>query len=542
MMVIGIAANFGSILPSLQTSLSGDPDKAALALWHIWWPQFGFWKPDALAITAYSGAPFLSNHLGYMPIFQSMVFGLLAKTSGSPVLSLNLVLLASQIATHYMLHRFLEYKTRSTYIALFAATAVVLSPWYSGRISASDVISAGLWLLPAALLLWDAWLERQGVLQAGLLGGILYVATLSGIQNMAWILALWLPYAVWSLPQVRADPSFADDRKLFSARDQLALIGFAFVILLLIYPGPNIMRSLQGGEPAYASPTSPTPEHSLVGTLLRTAPIIWMLAAAKLTFSTVSRSSKPWLVLGSICIVFALDILPEPLQMVTGALRIPFLPLYGFESFFGPAIVALAVFGSLNWGAKRRTAIDKRMSWLAGTAALLVIITLSFAARQRDKTFQQVSASTAKFYSGISHEPEDYLLLNFPFGLSNVQDENSLGEHAHLAQYAAWHRKRTLSGVAHYYEPAVFDSFAAMTFLFPEFDDLQEMENAAQALASAVNTWRIGYVVVHSELVATDVVQSIDEMADLTGALCPGIRRHNLISYRAKWHPYGCPN
>ena len=79
---------------------------------------------------------------------------------------------------------------------------------------------------------------------------------------------------------------------------------------------------------------------------------------------------------------------------------------------------------------------------------------------------------------------------------------------------------------------------AADFLLLPESN--AELEASAAALADAVRSWRIGYVVVWPQLLDQDELERIEEMLDTSAVLCPAAEQDNVLLYRARWHPDGC--
>jgi hypothetical protein len=534
--LLSVLLNFDGLLLRLGTHLGGSPDSAALALWHLWWPQYGVWQSDPLIINAYSGAPYLVNHLRYMPILQSWLFAPL-RVIGGPVLAFNLILLLSQVATQVTLFSFFRTKAVPGLAAGVGATAFVLSPWYVATITHADLIVAGLWTLPVALLAWDAWLRRPtwgrtvGVVVA------LYAAVLCGVQHVAWIVGLWLPYAILTGRAVwRAG---ADDERLIALREQLSLMILLGLIPALVYPLPTIVRALQGGEPAFANAVIPPPPSltSFVGPLRRSGPLIWLFGVVALLFAQPARKVVCWAILGGLYLLVAVGLLPEPLRMIAGALAMPYQPLYDREVFFGLALIVLLIFGLLAWRDVWERVGGTVWVWVAGAAALALI---AAAAPSTFNPLERHPVQAPAIYDQIAAEPEDYLLLAYPFGLLNTQDGEALGENAALSQYAVWHHKRTLGGIAPHYEPTVHDRFREVPFLFPEALEPGDYADAADALGVAVREWRVGYVVVYPDLLAADALDTIAVLAQESDALCPATVQDGLVIYRARWHPAGC--
>jgi hypothetical protein len=157
------------------------------------------------------------------------------------------------------------------------------------------------------------------------------------------------------------------------------------------------------------------------------------------------------------------------------------------------------------------------------------------------RSLNNTSIPAYSFYSTVANEPEDYYLLTYPNGLLSTLTREHTGDAAYLFQYAVWHHKRSLGGVAPYYDPIIVSNLSSMDFLYLENGAPANMASAASEMSMAVREWRIGYVVIHPEQLPLETIQSIKELLGKTGALCPPVARDGLIVYRALWHPYGCP-
>jgi len=544
-LLVGLAASAAPLLPHLAARLPGDPVQAAAALWHLWWPLFGLTSSDALSfglpLTLYQGGPWLSNHLVTLPVLASIPFTLLRAISGNAVLSFNLTLLLGQVAAQGTLYGYLRARKAAAPLAALGSLAFALSPWMIDGLGAPDILRSGLWALPLALWLWDRLIDAPSPARAVFAGAAAWLALPAGLENTAWLWGLWLPYAVvtgWQA--LHAQP--VDQRG--ALRDALLIAAGAFTLLALIYPAHALVRALQGAEPPFASANPDllvqTPARSFLISLLRSAPAIWAAALAGLLLAREGDAlrGRGWLALGAVNLLFAFGLLPAPARMFSGMLALPWLPTHSSLAYFGTAAFALLVFAVENL-APRWEGLSARWRWIAGGAALLLI---GAGAAIGLRGFTTHPVSVPAFYTEIAAEPEDYFLLEVPFGLANTQDGGLTGsaEGAALVRYAAWHGKRTLSGAAYYFTPDQHARLAGLAWLFPQALGEDGIQAAAPDLAEAVNTWRFGYVIVHPDLLDAQALQAIDALAEHSEALCPAQHRDGLIIYRALWQPGGC--
>ncbi|MBN1123032.1 MAG: hypothetical protein JXJ17_18290 [Anaerolineae bacterium] len=524
----GIAINFDGLLLHLNTALPGTPGEGALWLTHTWWPGFSLTVPDGLSIHSYIGAPFLNNHLLAMPLLQAMVFALL-QPIGGPVLAFNLVLIALQIGTQLAFTAYLQSKRLPPVVALIGAAAFVISPWYSTTIGQANIVGAAIGAIPLALLAWDRWLDNRSTWRAILVILSIWGAVLCGVQYLVLLLIVWLPYAIWHSRDI-AEANRKD------ARRQMAIMALTMIALLAIYPLPNIVRTLQGFERAYSPAFNNVISRSVPMWIIRTGPLIVLAAVAGIVLSREVRNQVFWTVVGGSALIMGLGLLPDPLHIVLRGIGVAYTPLADQWMLIGGALIALLMIGCTAAGKWWSETESVRWKWIAGITAVVLIFGTNLPGLRSMPT-QPVEATG--FYREIAGEPEDYIVLEYPFGAWSASDGERLGDDASLMLNAVWHHKRTLSIAAPYIEEDVFEQLERDHFLNPiQIGD--QMDRASDQLARAVNERRIGYVVVHPELVSTGNRVMIDELAAQSGALCAPFEQDGLIIYRARWHPAGC--
>lgn len=530
LVIAGLVGNFDSLLLHMNRSLPGTPDEGALALLDVWWPVHSLHLPDRLAVHSFVGAPHLSNHLLGMPILQSAVYHGLVGIIG-PLLALNLILIASQAATHVLSYFFLSSKEIPVPLAMAGATALAVSPWYSAAAGSANVIAASLWTLPLLLIVWDSWLNKPTTLRAASALAALVAGVLAGVQHLTWMLVLLVPYVAWRLWQ-RQD---AHEEERSRARRQLMPVGLGVALLMFIYPLPNILQSLQGGEIPYVAELAAPQVRSTLGWLLRASPVIFTLGVVALLSSPVNGERWVWLAAGVVGTLVGLGLAPDPLMFMAGGLGLPRLPLADQFFYFGIALFAIVTLAGLL-ASERRWLEDIRRAW-AAAGAVLVVCLISNPALVRQVPRHTVEVPDV--YREIALEPEDYILLQYPFGLWSASNDQRVGEGTYLARYAIWHGKRPAGGPVPFFEPRLLAWAAEASYLSPANMN-RDPAQAAQDLARVVDEGRVGYAVVHTDLLDPMTLAIIRRTAEDSGALCPAYVRGNLIVYRARWHPEGC--
>lgn len=528
-MVFLTGITFDRLVLSLRDALPGDPDTSAYSIWHVWWPIFSFNVPDGLTIHAYSGAPYTANHLRYSPILQSFVFSVLARAA-TPIIGLNLLLLGSFAATWLGMVWYFLSKQIPLWLGIAGASAFVLTGWYYDVLTQADIILASIWLMPLAFLSFDHWLRHQSYWRLLVVIVVLYASVMSGVQHLAWIAGLWLPYVLIHLRAVFQNT----DADLSNLQRQIIVMGVIGAILLFVYPMPSFVRAMQGYAPAFTPAADPPESSSLTRFIFDVSPAVWLFAGAAIFFTRPTKHSYFWLVMAILSLLWASGFILDPVRLLAAALRLESSTLYSQTIYFGVSTFAFIMFMMVSWSDPlfKRPVITR----IALGGALLVIVALAPALRRE---FPIHNVQLEPVYTMMASEPEDYLLVEYPFGLESVLDGRTLGTGSALTGSAVWHHKRTLSGVAPFYSNSIFADFEAMQFLFPEALEDDQIPAAAEELAVAVEQWRIGYVIVHPDLVGSDM-QNLQALIDETTVFCSPFQSGKLTIYRARWHPVGC--
>ncbi len=251
-----------------------------------------------------------------------------------------------------------------------------------------------------------------------------------------------------------------------------------------------------------------------------TGPVIVLAGLATALLRRVGREVGFWLAAGAVLLVLGFGPVPDPLHVVLVGLGLPYRPLADQAFFFGPALFAGVAAATLGWREAWGGWAPGVTPWAVAGAALVLAVGLNPAVLRGLPTH---IVEVPAFYREIAAEPEDYVLLEVPSGLWSTADDQYTGEGAYLSRYVVWHHKRMASGVVAYNQRTLPD---------PTAD--------ADTLASAVNGWRIGYVVAHPDLLDAEALAALDALAAESGALCPAVQRDGLVVYRAQWHPAGC--
>ncbi len=516
----------------LSFGLLGDLHDASLYLWHTWWPTYSIGLAETPTFSAYATAPYLQNYLLYAPLLQSLFFSLINLITQQPVLSFNLVLVVGVVVTFFSIVLLARHLGTHPILALGVAGLFTFSTWYIDALRSSDVILASSFGLPLALIALYRWKGKQTLLNALWVGLTLILTLLCGMQQFAGLLGVWLPLGIWLyLTDIRKHTS---DEQQEPQMLQFGLMTFLIIAALLIHPLPNVVRSMQGFEAAFSSPELFRAESiSLPVALIET--VLLPLTAAAAAVVLVGANERRHLhlaVLGFVALLVGQRLIPEPLVVVSAIAGVDYLPIYAPEVLLGPSILMLSMYAGLvfnDW-------LTQRPSWYAwaGVAAIYLIgILLVVTVAEPVRTEQLVAPDELALLREMDSQPEDYLILHYP---SALQDERG----ASLASvYGVFHQKRLIYGRVPYPEPELEAAYDGLAFLNIEADSALSDEESAQ-FADAVATWRIGYIILHRDLLDAAEINAIDAAAKQTERLCPAEEVGSLIIYQAQWHPGGC--
>ena len=529
--LLGIIVIFNRFLLRLASYLPGSREAGATALWHLWWPTFGWNTSDALSfglpMSAWSGGPYISNHLAEMPIVQSLIFAPLNLVTGNPVLAFNLTLIVLVALAYAAVMLWLRECGVDAVAAALGGLAMVTSGWAIGLLSAADVVLFGFWPLPLALLLWKRWLRDRKTGQLIALVIVLYGSVLSGVQYLAWITNLWLPYALWTGWQTARDLSEADRRQWLRP---LATAGLALLVLILVYPAQGMVRTLIGNQAPYGPAAPLIATQSVFVSLVFNCFAILTILGILMLATDAWQGVQFWLILGGGNLLFALGLFPSLNVMVYGTLWLPFQAMYHPSMFYGPALLCMITAASEVYPSAR--ARFAQMPSLLLLAGVLLLIGVGAFIRVREAVNTPIADYPV--LETFRDDPEDYFVLHLPFGVYSTLTNQSLGSDPDLMIYSLWHQKRAVSGINSAYDGRHIVALESAAFLTnPNHPD------AVENLRAAVTTWRIGYVVIHHDRLA-DGGDAIRALIEKSGELCPGVGYAELTIYRANWHPEGC--
>lgn len=459
-----------------------------------------------------------------------MLFHGLAALTSSPVLAFNLLLITSVLAAGLSVYTLLRLQGLEAWEALIGAGAFSLSGWVVGALAEGQLSAFSLWALPLILVAWVHWEQHPGVLPAISVAGAFALLVFSDVRQIEAGLLLLLPYAIVRL--WHWDKALRIDHA-----DELRLLALLLLIILLIFPAPNIMRVAAGAEPAYGVLGLPQDSLSTFGLLRMLAGTILLFGLLFWYGSSTGEEAWLWLGVAALCMAIAMGMLATPLSLLMASLNGEGRSLASSSAFGGAALLALVQAAAVVWRSRR----PQHFPIWALPGAALAILAISIGANPAlIRGLPHSIPPASDFYQELRAEPEDYYLLQYPYGLVSSGSGEQVGTSAELAATVVWHGKRSLTAVAPYVSSNLLSYFRGLGFTEPDQLSIETAEAAAQALDEAVMTWRIAYVVIHPELLTPEEQVGLDLLLAKATSLCPPQSVEGLSVYRALWHPAAC--
>jgi len=528
--------NFGTAVPE------GNADYA-LFYWDLWWAKY--------ALLNLHTDPLFTNYI----LFPNTV----NLTLHTHVLTLGLITLPFQalvdihwifnglIAGSFLLSAilmfvFLRRRVGSTWLSILGGAIFTFTPAMLNHAIHAGLNTLPVWWLPLCLLLWDSTLERRSVVRALILGVCIYLAFMTHVEFVIWILLILSPYMLYGL--------FA--QKTPHARWQVIGLGcvaaVAAFLPTLAMPLPQIRQAPIAGyvwEPLnvvhYYSLSIATlftrPEAGEINSLGWTLPALVLISLA---LPSQRRERWLWLGIGLVSLILAMGpYLDDPSR------PLPFMLIYNLTHgqyrsparLATPATLALTVFAveSLTDLLARL-----RKQWLqaAFVTAILAIYAVDVDLLE---PFPIQTLPDYPVYRLIGNDPEDHTLLQVPLGVST--GSRTIGSGDKLIYYARFHHQRTLNGMVSRLPGDQMARFERAPFIraLSNLNPLPPFEQARSEFLRRLKEWDIRYIVVHKDLLGDDKARPFIEFFNQQPELCVFDNTADTIAYRAISSWADCP-
>lgn len=534
--ILGVALTYPLLVEFTSAIIGrGSDHEEAIFAWNLWWTRHALLELGQNPLwTDYVFQPFT---LDLRLHTFALLYGLISIPMqpflgvGGSLNAMILLTIALNGYTVFLLGRHLLQDDRA---ALVAGAIVAVNPTLTFHLRAGKPSFAAIWPLALALLFLSRLATSRRRRDALGLGLALLSALLIDFQILLYA-SLWL--ALYGAYLVLRRPPLLSDRR-FVAGLILALILVGAPFLLLFYPA--LVAAAAHGYPI------PTARDTLVYSL-QVKHFLWP-SFLRLTFGlslpllviatlvTLARTRKPlfWLT-GAVCfLVLSLGIALQPtgvplpfalLRKVPGLAQ--FRTPYRFTI---PATLglALAAAGAWSYWRSRFSAASWNRRWLVLTAVFLGLLVLDSRAVA---PFVPQSYPVAPIYRQISRQPGDFTVLEVPLGVRSGTDVLGYGDF--LQYYQTVHQKRTVNGMVARVPRVYFETYRRWpSFLILAGQPVPDGVDVNADLSRRLQSLRVGYVIVHPEMLEEPALARIEALLARQPGLTPVGESSELRVYR----------
>ena len=544
----------------LNSRVPGAPPESGRVLdyyhfhWNLWWLRHAFLTGQNIWYTNKVLAPFTHN-LTYHSLTASMLpFYLVLEPLLGHLRSANAIIWVSLALTGALMMGFLRWRGISWPMSLAGGVALAFSPYMLDHAGSGHLNLLTAWWLPIVLFTWEKTVRTRRLPWAILTGLVLWGMWFTDTLIVFWgglLLGPWALYALWRAPDWR-------ERARLIGLGALAL---ALTVTLAWFLGPlqptldfdtsqlppARLLTLRYYSLAFDSLYLPhlgsaqkfgTEHDETLGLL------VVVLSAIGLFVRTRNRERWFWLVAALPALILALgpDVevlgvrVPLPFRLIHeafgGQMRTPI-------RFLPPATAALVVYLAHTWDdwLHEHPCLPRRAIVTGGILFLLFDygVFVPFPTLPALQPYQFHWMMRAEHYDDY-----DYVVLDVPSGpFTGWRD---VGTHPEAMVYGITHEKRQVSGL--------LSRIPIDQHLFFEQNPLLgwltgshplDASAAASDLKKFVQTWPIGYIVVHLDWLEPARAQEVLAFFNAQESVCPVTVERDAVLYRTVSHPKGCP-
>ncbi len=537
--------NFTTAMPGtvvVQPTNEIQSSEFDIFLWNLWWVRHAIF--DLHASPLYTNAvvyPFTSPLAGHTLAllwglvsapFQ-MVFGLIPTFNGIIVLAFVLAAVS--------MYAFVRKHVERQSVALLAGLILAFTPAMVQRASVGHLDKLSIFWLPLCLLLWDKVVETRRWTWAVITGLCLYLSWLTDFQQVMWTLLLLGPYMVYTLT---LHPLSARERTGKRVGWLIALTSVTFVIPAIFAPLPQLIEANQLSYPParledtvyFAFPvqnllTGSDNGDFTIGLLLP------LLTVVSVPFIRRDGERWFWLWVALICLILALG----PYVDINGArIELPYALVHRMLGnqyrtpmrFITPGVLALTMVVCLTLD--RTLFTWKRLvNRVNVQRAIVAGLMLAFIWDYRLwRPFPITTMPDYQAYHTIAQTPGDFTVLEVPVGVRTGFAIVGRGEY--LQYYAPVHQHPIPSGYLSRLPNEVLDYFyhdpllGALTLS----QALPPQAEVDARLSQLIQDWRIGYVVLHRDLLEKGRIKSLGDLLNRQPLLEKVGEEGPLVIYR----------
>jgi hypothetical protein len=252
----------------------------------------------------------------------------------------------------------------------------------------------------------------------------------------------------------------------------------------------------------------------------------------------------------------------SPLTLLGNLFVVPHNPQLIREAMY---IFPLMLTGTVLLGQGIHFLIGKQRTWLYlsppiryGFYAGLGVLTLILSGWLVD--LPTTPAPTYHFYQTLAADPENYLVIDYPFGIDSLARRDGLDAGEDVSGYGVFgrediagrslvgmpdHHKRVLGGLTTSLTPDELAPYHASSLirllalgLNPAAPDIDAQ---VTTLKNEVIRWRAGYVLIHRDELPPEALDRLRGWFTWTDTFCYAGDENGVEVWRGTWHPAGCP-
>jgi len=561
-----LIANFTTAMPGIVKLQAGNdlqPSEFDIFFWNLWWVRHAIFDLHVSPLyTNFVVYPFTSPLAGHTLAllwgiasapFQS-IFGLIPTFNAIEVLSLVLAGVA--------MYAFVRKHVQRVSVALLAGLIFAFTPAMIQRASVGHLDKLSIFWLPLCLLLWDKTIETRRWTWAVITGLCLYLSWLTDFQQTMWTLLLLGPYVVFTFLRVRASQypvnSQADKsstskrasaRFTASAVEFIRLVGplaLAFIIPALVAPLPQLLEASKLNYPPARVEDTAYFAFQIQNLFTRSAGgdftiglLLPLLALISIPFFRRDGERWFWLIIAVVCFILALG----PFIEISGArIDLPYALLHRLLGnqyrtpmrFMTPAVFALTmvVCLTLDRSAFRwKELIDRVWAQRAIVIGLMLLFIWDYDLLQ---PFPITTMPDYQAYRSIAQQPGDFAVLELPIGVRTGFAMVGRGET--LQYYAPFHQHPTPTGYLSRLPNEVLDYFYSDPLLgaLTLSHGLPPQAEVDAQLSQLIHDWKIGYVVLHRDLLEQGRIKSFGDLLNRQPLLEKVGEEGPLMIYKAR--------
>ena len=539
-----LTVNFTTALPGTLIVQPNDriqPSEFDIFAWNLWWVKHAVFDLHISPLyTNYVIYPFTSPLAGHTLAllwglisapFQ-IVFGLIPTFNG--------IIVVSFVLAAAFMYTFVRRHVQHQSLAVLAGLIFAFTPAMLHRASVGHLDKISIFWLPLILLAWDKVVETRRGTWTIITGLCLYLSWLTDFQQAMWVMCLLVPYAIYTFA-LHPFPIGERARVRVAVLVPVALV--AFIIPALFAPLPQLIEANRLNYPparledtvyfAFPLQNFLMPGDNGDFSIGRLLPI---LALASIPFVRRDGRRWFWLIVAVGCFVLALgpyiDIgstrIPLPYSIVHWLLGNQYRTPMRFAT---PGVFALAMFVAFSLDRfLTRLNFDRVRRWSA-VAGLIGLFILDYRLLQ---PFPITIMPDYQAYHTLANAPGDFAVLEVPIGVRTGFAIVGRGEY--LQYYALIHQHPIPSGYLSRLPNEITDFFyhdpliGALT-LSHAFPPMAEVD--AQ-LSNLIRDWKIGYVILHRDMLEPGRVRSFGNLFDRQPLLERVGEEGPLVIYKAK--------